>query len=67
MTRLTSAQRELMAEANELQLKVDTLDHLIWSEAMMDLSCAQRRRLHRQFNAMQTYLDILNERIGEFA
>lgn len=66
MTRPEPWQTRVMAEANELQLKIHALDHFVWSEKMLDLSCAQRRRMHRQLNAMQTYLEILNERIEEF-
>lgn len=59
-------QERVVVERNELSEKCDKLRTFTNSKAFENLPYKERGRLTRQYLAMSSYLDILNERIEAF-
>lgn len=59
-------QKRVVAEQEELQKKITALAGFTQSKLFSSVSVAERYRLARQLSAMNTYNDILLERISEF-
>ena len=59
-------QARVIAERDELAVKVEKLHAFTGTETMRALDQAERVRLMRQFAAMKDYEQVLNERIAAF-
>lgn len=60
-------QERVMKEANELNDKINKLRIFIGSDTFILLTKKERDLLHHQYNIMNTYSDILSDRIELFS
>jgi hypothetical protein len=59
-------QERVIEEKKELDGRLDRLREFIHSSAMVVLEAEDQGLLNRQFNAMHSYSDILEQRISRF-